>query len=164
MENTEEIWKNLDFIGAPGYEVSNFGRIRNVKVKTKRILAGFLNRKKHPYRQVILTLNGNPKAFRVCRLVAMAFVANPDPINKLFVDHIDGDPLNDNASNLRWVTHEENMANPITRERLKASLKGVVPWNKGIKTGPMSEKGRNNIREGIRKYWENKRKSANNEA
>lgn len=150
MNITEEIWKSLEFVDCPGYEVSNLGRVRNIKVKTKRIIKGFLNRKVHPYRQVLLCTSENkPKAFRVGRLVALAFVPNPDPINKLFVDHIDGDSLNDVATNLRWVTASENMRNPITVERCKKNhrgfKKGNTPWNKGFTKEDYTEEHRRNL-------------------
>ena len=48
----------------------------------------------------------------VHRLVALAFIPNPD--NKQFVDHIDTNKLNNNASNLRWTTISENANNPNT--------------------------------------------------
>lgn len=51
----------------------------------------------------------------VHRLVAMAFVPNPE--NKQYVDHIDGNKLNNDASNLRWVNAAENSHNPITKQR-----------------------------------------------
>ena len=161
-----EEWKNLDFINCSNYEVSNLGRIRNIK--TGKLLKGFLNRKVRPYRQVLLTDDEkNSKAPRVCRLVAILFVNNPEPDVKQFVDHIDGDTLNDVATNLRWVTRTENMANPVTRERLKESHIGIShpAWNKGIKTGPwnkpMSDEGKKNISEGVKQYWRNKKLNNN---
>lgn len=158
-----EEWKNLSFVNCSKYEVSNLGRIRNIK--TNKCLTGFLNRKKNPYRQVLLgNDNKETKALRVCRLVAMAFVDNPDPVNKIFVDHIDGDSLNDVYTNLRWVTRKENNNNPVTTKKISEALKGKPghqAWNKGIKTGrwdkPMSDQGKRNIKEGHLRYWQKKR-------
>lgn len=158
-----EEWKNLSFVNCSKYEVSNFGKIRNVQ--TGKCLTGFLNRKKNPYRQVLLgNDNKETKALRVCRLVAMAFVDNPDPANKIFVDHIDGDSLNDVYTNLRWVTRKENNNNPVTTKKISEALKGKPghqAWNKGIKTGrwdkPMSDQGKRNIKEGHLRYWQKKR-------
>ena len=47
--------------------------------------------------------------YYVHRLIAIAFVENPDPVNFVQVDHIDGNPMNNNASNLRWVTARLNL-------------------------------------------------------
>lgn len=56
----------------------------------------------------------------VHRLVALAFIPNPD--NKQFVDHIDTNRLNNNVSNLRWTTISENANNPNTiANRYKSS-------------------------------------------
>ena len=52
------------------------------------------------------------KMYNVHRLVAETFIPNPD--NKPLIDHIDRNPSNNNISNLRWVTHQENMNNMKT--------------------------------------------------
>ena len=91
-----ETWKVInDF---PNYEISNFGNIRN-KTKLLKIVPN-----KQGYNIVVLC-NGIRKTINVHRLVAAAFVPNPE--NKPCVDHIDGDRANNHADNLRWVTAKE---------------------------------------------------------
>ena len=58
------------------------------------------------YNIVDLYKNGKYNKFKVHRLVALHYIPNPD--NKPCVDHIDGNKLNNNVENLRWVTHQEN--------------------------------------------------------
>jgi hypothetical protein len=48
---------------------------------------------------------------RLHRLVAEAFI--PNPANLLEVNHLDGNKLNNNADNLEWVTHAENMRHAV---------------------------------------------------
>jgi hypothetical protein len=59
------------------------------------------------YKQVNFKLNGKLKKYSVHRLVALAFIPNPD--NKPEVNHIDGNPSNNHISNLEWVTASENL-------------------------------------------------------
>jgi hypothetical protein len=103
-----EEWKEVE--GWNGkYEVSNTGEVRNAwdNVPVAQVLNGIPQ-----YHYVNLTHpDGWRKMERVHRLVAFAFVPNSDPETKDVVDHEDRDKTNNHYSNLRWVTHQENMRN-----------------------------------------------------
>lgn len=60
------------------------------------------------YFRVALYKNGKRKWHKVHRLVAKAFIPNPE--NKPQVNHIDGNKINNSVTNLEWVTDEENKA------------------------------------------------------
>ncbi len=51
------------------------------------------------------------KNFTKNRLIAIEFIENPDPSTYTETDHIDGNKLNNTISNIRWVTHSENLKN-----------------------------------------------------
>lgn len=61
---------------------------------------------------------GNHKCIQAHRLVALAFIPNPE--NKRCVNHIDGDRANNNVDNLEWVTHQENTIHMYKRLRVFA--------------------------------------------
>ena len=71
---------------------------------------------KRQYLFVPLFKDKKVKQKYVHRLVAEAFLPNPQ--NKRCVDHINGNTFDNSVNNLRWVTHKENMNNPITRQRM----------------------------------------------
>lgn len=120
----------------PDWQVSDIGGlIRNRK--TKEIKSTYIQNKGYP----MVSLDG--KSYLVHRLVAIAFVPNPD--NKPQVDHIDGNKLNADASNLRWVTSHENNSNP--NASWKNSHPGLIPWNKGL-TNPYDEETLARMRKG----------------
>ena len=118
-----EEWRIID--GTLGYfAVSDYGRVSSLSHRVSggnnnswmtkpRILTPRPNR--GGYLRVRLTsLHGVDKTELVHRLVAKAFIPNPN--NYAYVDHIDGNRTNNVAHNLRWCTRSMNMLNPVTRE------------------------------------------------
>ena len=100
-----ETWKLID--GYDGiYSVSTLGRVRNndtLYIKKQSISRDNL------YWHVALQNKYTKKTDleRVHRLVAKAFIPNPE--NKKYVNHIDGNKLNNRIDNLEWVTNKENL-------------------------------------------------------
>jgi len=58
------------------------------------------------YKRVTLSIEGKTERYLVHRLIAMTFI--PNPLSKPCVNHIDGDKLNNDVSNLEWCTYSEN--------------------------------------------------------
>jgi hypothetical protein len=63
------------------------------------------------YKKVELSKNGEKKSLRVHRLVALAFI--PTVEGKPFINHKDGDPHNNNVSNLEWCNQQENVIHAL---------------------------------------------------
>lgn len=106
MDNGKEMWKTAIYNGETydRFEISNTGKLRNAK--TKHIYKLTINKKGYYCVCVSLGSRKNKKLFRIHKLVAEAFIDNPE--NKPFVNHIDGDKLNNCIDNLEWVTASEN--------------------------------------------------------
>ena len=107
----EEVW--VDIIDFPGYQVSNTGKVRNMK--DFRLLGQHLN--KNGYYTVNLRRNLESYTCLVHRLVAIAFLPNPD--NLPIVNHKDENTINPNVENLEWCTVEYNINYGTARERAK---------------------------------------------
>lgn len=116
----KEIFREID--GFPDYEVSNLGRVCSFKGKYPKILKPGKNR--YGYLYVILYNGGKMIGKTIHRLVAEAFVPNPE--NKSEVNHIDEDKLNNVAENLEWVTRKENCNHGTRNSRLAKSLSRTV--------------------------------------
>ena len=125
-----EVWKPVitdkeDYTGL--YEVSNLGRVRSLDRYDNRgckrkgqILTPY--KTKNGYLEIGLYKDGKSKRLRINRLVAFAFIPNPE--NKPYVDHINTIRTKNEVWNLRWVTPSENNNNEITLKHLSEAHKG----------------------------------------
>ena len=121
----EEVWKPIkDYEGL--YEVSNMGRVRGLDRITPnghrikgRMLKQSLNIYGYPH--VALSKKGGYKTITVHMLVAYAFVEGY--FEGAEIDHIDTNRENNIWTNLRWVTHRENMNNKSTKKRMSENNK-----------------------------------------
>lgn len=114
-----EIWKDVK--GYEGfYQISNTGKVKSLR--NNRILKNIKD--KDGYEIIFFSIHQNQKCFKVHRLVAEAFIPNPD--NKPQVDHINSIPDDNRVENLRWVTSHENSMNNNTTSRRSETLKKQI--------------------------------------
>lgn len=108
-----EKWKPI--CGFEGlYEVSNQGGVRSVRREGTQ--GGLLRQKsRNGYLAVDLSKGGKKKTVDVHRLVAEAFVENPDSLPQ--VNHIDEDKHNNNSANLEWCSSKGNLNHGSARAR-----------------------------------------------
>lgn len=116
-----EVWKEID--DNSNYLVSNTGRIRRRNRKKDHCVRLDTN----DYLCTDLYQHGERSTRRVHRLVAEAFIPNPD--NKPEVNHRDGCKTNNHVDNLEWVTKKENCRHA---------------WDNGLVTPSRSMLGRSN--------------------
>ena len=108
-------WNIID--GYENYEVSKYGEVRNIT--TGNYLNGNVNN--CGYVKITLCKGKKGKIFQLHRLVAQAFIPNPD--NKQYVRHHDGDNLNNEALNLYWQSYDEFREWGDEQARKKAVIK-----------------------------------------
>ena len=118
----EEIWKEIEGFNGD-YWVSNLGRVKSLKYKKERILKP---RKQSGYYKVLL-YNDKKYEYSIHRLVAMAFIPNPDNLPQ--VNHKDENKANNCVDNLEWCTWEYNInyGTAITR-RTRSKSKKVLQF------------------------------------
>lgn len=101
-ETTTEEWRGIH--GLEGrYEVSCFGRVRNVI--TAYVLGTSLD--SHGYPRLMAALHGKRETWPIHRAVLVAFMPRPD-WKTMHVNHKDGVTTNNTLSNLEWCTASEN--------------------------------------------------------
>ena len=121
----KEEWRNLEFMGYPNYEVSNFGEVYSLNyglMSDNRV-------SKYGYRRVRLYHDGKQKEIPVHRLVALAFVDNPNKEEWNVVNHKDENKLNNRYDNLEWCTNEYNLTYGTLVQRRVATRYRNDTWN-----------------------------------
>jgi hypothetical protein len=116
-----EEWKQ--FRDAP-YWVSNTGRVKNKFNKIMSFKGSDKERK-----SLSFFINKKDVTFAVHRLVAECFIPNPDNLPQ--VDHIDKNPLNNHASNLRWISGLDNIRHSFAKKVDQLDLNGnlIKTWD-----------------------------------
>lgn len=152
---TTEIWKDvLDFEGH--YQVSNLGNVRSIRTSQgtyrERLKKTYLDR--NGYENVDLWKHNKSYKKLVHRLVAQAFIANPE--NKETVNHLDGVKNNNLLTNLEWATQSENLIhasnnNLIDKEACRQRMIGTKWKNANSKFHNVSyDKSRNKWKASIK--------------
>jgi hypothetical protein len=120
MGNTTiEVWKAIK--GYEDYEISNYGNVSSNKTyRRKETLYMKVRDNGYGYLVVCLWKNNKRRNFYIHRLVANAFIDNPNSLPE--VNHIDFNRHNNSVTNLEWVTRAENTNHSIGRGRHPRSL------------------------------------------
>lgn len=122
-----EIWK--DVVGYEGlYEVSNKGRIRSLYRKLRNSILTKRSKPYYPHQakrhsghlSIWLYKDGKGKNWLVHRIVALAFIPNPD--NLPFINHRDEIPYHNNVENIEWCTAAYNNNYGTVKERMSEAL------------------------------------------
>ena len=122
----KEIWKDIkDYEGH--YQVSNWGRIKSIKFGKEIILKQNIRR---GYYYVCLSKNGIAKNYFIHRLVAEAFLDNPN--NYPCVNHKDENKLNNNVENLEWCSVLYNNSYGTRLQKVSEKMRNRKEWSKPI--------------------------------
>lgn len=127
METRTEEWRAV--AGYEGlYEVSNLGRVRSLdryirhNCRPYLIKGRILKNTKGEYYYVNLhDVNGTPKKHKVHRLVANAFIPNPENLPQ--INHKNEDKMDNRVENLEWITAQDNCNHGTRNQRMGESLK-----------------------------------------
>lgn len=157
-----EIWKNIEGFGDK-YEVSNLGRVKKKETTKRHYFGGFSivkekilipNKHREGYLYAQLIVDGKKTPIGIHRLVAEAFIENPN--NLPFVNHKDENKENNNVENLEWCTREYNNNYGTRLKRISESNKGrkrteeqIQKWREKRIGYKHSEETKNKIRQSL---------------
>ena len=116
-----EEWRDIK--GYEGiYQISNKGRVKTLgnNRRKEKIREGIADNT--GYKRISLCKNGKEKKYSIHRLVAEAFLPNPD--NLPVVNHKDENKLNNNVENLEWCTYQYNNTYGTKIEKARKKRKG----------------------------------------
>ena len=140
MNQSEEIWKHV--VGNESYMISSMGRVKSLERNYTDSVGRKYNipekimktkvSKSTGYPQVNLWVNGKSRPFCIHRLIAEAFIPNPN--NYPCVNHIDEDRSNSVLGNLEWCTYKYNCTYGSAREKRRESLIRFYKNNPELKT------------------------------
>ena len=150
---TEEIWRPV--VGYEGlYEVSSYGRVRSLdryvkgKSESYRLHKGkVLSPAKDRYGYLFLVLQG--RRFSIHRLVAEAFISNPDNLPQ--VNHKDEDKTNNMVDNLEWCDAKYNLNYGTRKDKVRESKLKSGFWT-GLSRKEYKRKYREDHRDHLNEY------------
>jgi hypothetical protein len=160
MTYDNEVWKEIKITDfeSENYYISNLGRFKNNR--------GIIMKHYKPHHSGYIYVRVNKKKFAIHRLVALMFIDNPE--NKPFVNHIDGNKVNNCLDNLEWVTCGENNKHNYTNNIKKKYTRPIIQYdlemNELSKFNSIKEAGNilNICTSGIKAVLYNKQKTSKN--
>ena len=123
--------KSLDFLGYPNYTITDDGRVFSLNYHKEGYKKELKPRLCNGYYKILLCRGVDRKQFRLHRLVALAFIPNPD--NLPIINHKDENPSNNMVGNLEWCSIKYNNTYGTRLERVSKKHLNSKDQSKPVK-------------------------------